>query len=74
MKFLFNNALFQGVTLADVNPELGATALEDITKTFGPNKAIFITTDVTSYEQFEGINSDQSKKLLLIVIIFWLLF
>ncbi|VEN35138.1 unnamed protein product [Callosobruchus maculatus] len=39
--------------LADVNPELGAKALQEIEKEFGPNKAIFSHTDVTDYNQFE---------------------
>lgn len=37
-----------------MNPEFGAKALEEIEKEFGSNKAIFIKTDVTKIEEFEG--------------------
>lgn len=46
--------MFQAVTLADNNAEFGAKALKEITEEFGVNKAIFVETDVTKWEQFEG--------------------
>lgn len=46
---------FQGVTIADVNVESGNAALSEMEKTFGPNKAIFVKTDITLHEEFEGI-------------------
>lgn len=46
----------QAVTLADINQETGAKALEEIESEFGPNRAIFVTCDVTNIEEFEGIN------------------
>ncbi|XP_072393938.1 15-hydroxyprostaglandin dehydrogenase [NAD(+)]-like [Diabrotica undecimpunctata] len=52
-KELLRNGL-QGVTLADVNPSAGASALEELEKEFGPNRAIFVQTDVTNRQQFEG--------------------
>lgn len=45
---------FKGVTVADVNDDFGKKALEEIQKEFGPNKAIYVKTDVTNKEQFEG--------------------
>lgn len=45
----------QAVTLADVSSEFGTEALKDVENEFGPNKAIFVKTDVTIYDQFEGI-------------------
>ncbi|XP_057665466.1 15-hydroxyprostaglandin dehydrogenase [NAD(+)]-like [Diorhabda carinulata] len=52
-KELLRNGL-QGITLADINPTIGKTALEEIEKEFGPGKAIFVETDVTSRQQFEN--------------------
>ncbi|XP_028134446.1 15-hydroxyprostaglandin dehydrogenase [NAD(+)]-like [Diabrotica virgifera virgifera] len=52
-KELLRNGL-QGVTLADVNPSAGASALEELEKEFGPNKAIFVHTDVRDRQQFES--------------------
>lgn len=43
----------KGVTLADVAVEAGNEAIADIERRFGKNKAIFVKTDVTNYEQFE---------------------
>lgn len=37
-----------------MSPEFGAKALEEIGTEFGPNKAIFIKTDVTDIKEFEG--------------------
>lgn len=44
----------QAVSLADLNPEIGAKALLEIEAEFGPNKAIYVKTDVTDNQQFEG--------------------
>ncbi|KAJ8928050.1 hypothetical protein NQ314_019420, partial [Rhamnusium bicolor] len=52
-KELLRNGV-KGVTLADVEPKLGQTALEEIEKEFGANKAIFIKTDVADIEQFKN--------------------
>ncbi|KAJ8959632.1 hypothetical protein NQ318_021819 [Aromia moschata] len=46
-----------GVTLADIDPQFGKTALMEIKKEFGANKAIFTKTDVTDIQQFEGLNT-----------------
>ena len=46
--------LFQGVTLADVNTDFGNQALKEIEKEFGSNKAVFVHTDVTNKQSFEG--------------------
>ncbi|CAG9761038.1 unnamed protein product [Ceutorhynchus assimilis] len=43
----------KGVTLADVNAEVGQKAIEEIESEFGKGKAVFVVTDVTSSEQFE---------------------
>lgn len=34
--------------------DVGNKAIQEIEDKFGTNKAIFVKTDVTSYEQFEG--------------------
>jgi len=44
----------KGVTLADIVPENGRKAIEEIEAKFGKNKAIFVQTDVTNYEQFDN--------------------
>lgn len=51
---LFVYFYLQGVTIADINCEFGKSALEEIRKEFGPNKAIFVKTDVTNKKQFDG--------------------
>ncbi|CAH0546264.1 unnamed protein product [Brassicogethes aeneus] len=43
----------RGVTLADVDSAHGKNALEEIEAEFGPNKVIFVQTDVTNKDQFE---------------------
>lgn len=40
--------------MADVNAEQGAKAVEEIEKTYGENKALFVKTDVTKLEEFES--------------------
>nr|CAI5827587.1 unnamed protein product [Callosobruchus analis] len=52
----------KGVALADLNPELGTKALQEIEREFGPNKAIFIQTDVTDYNQFEDAFKKTAEK------------
>ncbi|KAF2901004.1 hypothetical protein ILUMI_05182, partial [Ignelater luminosus] len=44
----------QAVTIADINELKGEVAVKDITKEFGPNRAVFVKTDVTNAEQFEN--------------------
>ncbi|KAG5883305.1 hypothetical protein JTB14_008592 [Gonioctena quinquepunctata] len=50
-KELLRNGL-KGVTLADLNEDFGKNALKEIEEEFGPNRAIFVRTDVTSFQQF----------------------
>ncbi|KAJ8959630.1 hypothetical protein NQ318_021817 [Aromia moschata] len=45
--------LRRGVTLADIDPQIGQTALIEIEKEFGASKAVFTKTDVTDIQQFE---------------------
>ncbi|KAJ3662673.1 hypothetical protein Zmor_007011 [Zophobas morio] len=52
-KELLRNGI-RGVTLADINDYFGEKALEEIRKEFGPNKAIYVKTDVTNRESYEG--------------------
>lgn len=47
-------AYLQGATIADINEGFGNKALEEIKKEFGPNKAIYVKTDVTNKQDFEG--------------------
>lgn len=42
------------MTLADSNPDLSQSALDEIEKEFGPKKASFVKTDVTDIKQFES--------------------
>ncbi|CAH1116305.1 unnamed protein product [Phaedon cochleariae] len=51
-KALLRNGL-KGVTLADLNPKLGHGALQQIEREFGPNRAIFVQTDVTRIDQLD---------------------
>ncbi|CAH1979429.1 unnamed protein product [Acanthoscelides obtectus] len=44
----------KGVVLADLSKEFGSKAVQEIEQEFGPNKAIFVQTDVTDYNQFEN--------------------
>lgn len=37
-----------------MNEDAGEEALNVIANEFGPNKAIYVKTDVTNYAQFEG--------------------
>ncbi|KAF5305620.1 hypothetical protein FQR65_LT07701 [Abscondita terminalis] len=56
---LLKNGL-KGVTLADINEELGKKALGDLGEQFGHDKVIFVKVDVTEKTQFE----DAFKKTL----------
>ncbi|KAF2903434.1 hypothetical protein ILUMI_02740 [Ignelater luminosus] len=51
-KELLRNGL-KAVTLAEINKENGHNALKQIQDEFGPDKAIFVKTDVTDKGQFE---------------------
>ncbi|KAH1017480.1 hypothetical protein HUJ05_008113, partial [Dendroctonus ponderosae] len=45
----------KAVVLADILPESGQKAVLQLEKEFGLNKAIFIKTDVSDYDQFENV-------------------
>lgn len=47
-----NICCFQAVTIADI--ARGQQALKEIEQEFGPNRAIFVKTDVTNAQQLEG--------------------
>lgn len=40
--------------MADINEKVGENALEELTKEFGSDKAIFVNADVSNKNQFEG--------------------
>lgn len=44
----------QGVTIADVDNNSGGKAVKEIEDLFGKNKAIFVKTDVSLWQEFEG--------------------
>ncbi|XP_066146542.1 15-hydroxyprostaglandin dehydrogenase [NAD(+)]-like [Euwallacea fornicatus] len=44
----------RGVTLADLNSNLGKTAMQELESSFGANKAIFVETDVRDIDKFEA--------------------
>ncbi|KAJ8923437.1 hypothetical protein NQ315_001996 [Exocentrus adspersus] len=52
-KELLKNGV-KAVTLADVNFNFALVALSEIEKEFGPNRALFVKTDVTDKQQFEN--------------------
>ncbi|XP_023026235.2 15-hydroxyprostaglandin dehydrogenase [NAD(+)] isoform X2 [Leptinotarsa decemlineata] len=52
-KELLRNGL-KGVTLADMSEEFGEKALKEIEEEFGPDRAIFVKTDVVDYQQFDN--------------------
>ncbi|KAF5304710.1 hypothetical protein FQA39_LY09487 [Lamprigera yunnana] len=54
VKELFRNGL-KAVTIVDVNEEKGNEALNQISKEFGPDKALFIKTDITKENEFNGV-------------------
>ncbi|KAI4471363.1 15-hydroxyprostaglandin dehydrogenase [nad(+)] [Holotrichia oblita] len=54
MKFKFDSCNFQAATIADVDPSKGDQALKEIAQEFGPNKAIFVKTDVTVQKEVEA--------------------
>ncbi|KAF2887764.1 hypothetical protein ILUMI_18409 [Ignelater luminosus] len=43
----------QAVTIADINVKEGQEAVNKITTEFGPNRALFVKTDVTKADQLE---------------------
>ncbi|XP_068912372.1 15-hydroxyprostaglandin dehydrogenase [NAD(+)]-like [Tenebrio molitor] len=51
-KELLKNGL-RGVTLADVNNDYGEKAVEEIQNEFGPNKVVFVQTDVINRQSYE---------------------
>ncbi|GJQ77751.1 hypothetical protein Trydic_g16017 [Trypoxylus dichotomus] len=53
VKEMLRNGL-RGATIADIDPAKGDQALKEITEEFGPNKAIFIKTDVTLQKEVEA--------------------
>ncbi|GJQ77752.1 hypothetical protein Trydic_g16018 [Trypoxylus dichotomus] len=57
VKEMFRNGL-RGATIADIDPTKGDQALKEITEEFGPNKAIFIKTDVTLQKEVEEITEE----------------
>ncbi|XP_008198984.1 15-hydroxyprostaglandin dehydrogenase [NAD(+)]-like [Tribolium castaneum] len=52
-KAFLRNGL-RGVTIADINTELGEKVLQEIINEFGKNKAIYILTDVTCKNSYEA--------------------
>ncbi|KAJ8983044.1 hypothetical protein NQ317_013249 [Molorchus minor] len=50
---LLKNGL-KGVVISDIDTAKGGEAVNKITKEFGSNKAVFITTDVTKVDQLEA--------------------
>ncbi|XP_066245129.1 15-hydroxyprostaglandin dehydrogenase [NAD(+)]-like [Euwallacea similis] len=44
----------KGVTLADLNSDLGRAAVQELESSFGANKAIFVETDVRDIDKFEA--------------------
>lgn len=45
---------FQAVTIADLSEAHGNQTVREITEQYGPNRAIFVKTDVTKADQLEG--------------------
>ncbi|KAJ8923436.1 hypothetical protein NQ315_001995 [Exocentrus adspersus] len=52
-KELLRNGV-KAVTLADVSDSFAQVALSEIEEEFGPNRALFVKTDVTDIQQFEN--------------------
>jgi 15-hydroxyprostaglandin dehydrogenase (NAD) len=51
-KELLRNGL-KGVTLAEVNKDAGQKAVKELQDEFGPNKVVFVQTDVTNMQNYE---------------------
>lgn len=51
------SSALQAVTLTDVNHTAGESALAEIEKEFGANKAIYVHADASNKDQFEGIST-----------------
>lgn len=47
---------FQAVTIADLSEAQGNQTVREITEKYGPNRAIFVKTDVTNADQLEGMD------------------
>lgn len=54
--------------MADLNPDLSQPALDDIEKEFGPDRAIFVETDVTDIQQFESEYLFQTKETFILYV------
>lgn len=44
----------QGVTLADINEDVGKKVEKELNNIYGSAKAQFVMTDVTNYDEFES--------------------
>lgn len=51
---LIETLLLQGVTLVDINVELGQAAMIQLEEEFGHGVVLFVKADITNYEQFES--------------------
>lgn len=56
--------MLQGVVLADINSEIGTKTQEDLEKIFGINKCLFVKTDVSDFNQFEGMYFESNAYLI----------
>lgn len=54
MKILSEVFCFQGITIADVDENAAKKALTEVEAKFGSKKVVFIKTDVTVWQEFEG--------------------
>ncbi|KAF2899023.1 hypothetical protein ILUMI_07150 [Ignelater luminosus] len=61
VKELLRNGV-KAVTIADIDEKRGQEALNEITKEFGPNRALFIKTDVTKTDQLEAAFQETINK------------
>ncbi|XP_074031995.1 15-hydroxyprostaglandin dehydrogenase [NAD(+)] [Leptinotarsa decemlineata] len=68
-KELLRNGL-KAVILADLNQKLAIDALTELENEFGPNRAIFVRTDVTQKESFEDAFKETIKVFGAIDILF----
>jgi hypothetical protein len=49
------NLVLQGVAICDFNVEKGESAIKHLENEFGKDRAIFLKTDVSKEDEFEGI-------------------
>lgn len=54
---LSSSVLFQGVALVDIDVNKGQLAIDEIEKTFGEKRAIFIKADVSNRNEMKGIRT-----------------